>query len=161
MYSDSIIINNNDKTLEMKFISDEFVWLLNTDEIIIDYNIGMFYEELNAVMNNDYIFDGNIPCYKDKNKLVWLSDQYCDVSDEESLSRVNRLIIERKGSSFLIKIYNPFFEENNIKRSYYVISFSPLFNGYYSRNIESGLSLQDDFCLMYQNILECKKHVFC
>lgn len=154
----SVLINNDETILEMKFISDEFVWMMNSKEMIIDHNNLYFYEELFEIMNNNYTF-GNVHCYKDSDKLVWLSDQFCDLDDIDSLSRINRLIIDRLEDKFLIRIHNPFFEENNINKSYYVVSFSPLFNGYYSRNEKNGLSLQDEFCLMYQKLLRDKRHV--
>ena len=155
MNSDSVYIN---EVLELKFVADEFVWILNTKEFIIDSDSGLFYEELCSIMNNNYVFGNNI-CFKDNDRLVWLSDGYCDIEDEDSLSRVNSLIIEKRNDSFLIKIYNPFLEENNINRSFYLVCFSPLNNGYFSKNISSGLSLQDDFCLMYQRLLSTKRHV--
>lgn len=156
---DSVFVSDKKNILEMKFIADEFVWILNSNEIIISSKDEIFYEELNNIMNNSYVFQDGIPSYKDNNKLIWLSDCYCDIEDKESLSRINRLVIERRYDYFLIKVYNPFFESVGIKKIYNVISFSPLFNGYYSGNINSGFSLQDDFCLMYQKILRCKKHV--
>ena len=154
----SIFISNDDKVLEMKFIYDEFVWIMNSREMVIDKNDLAFYEELHTIMNNNYVF-GLDYCYKDSNKLIWLSDQFCDFEDIDSLNRINRLIIDRLDDRFLIRIHNPFCENNNINKSYYVVSFSPLFNGYYSRNMESGISLQDDFCLMYQKLLRDKRHV--
>lgn len=157
--NDSVFVSDGKFILEMKYIADEFVWMINNDSIIIDCSNSILYDELCRIMNNNYFFQNNIPCYKDNNKLIWLSDQYCDIEDKDSLSRINRLMIERRDDKFYIKVYNPFFEKNNIKRLYYTIIFSPLFNGYYSKNIDSGLSLQDDFCLMYQRLLRSKKHV--
>ena len=40
----------------------------------------------------------------------------------------------------------------------HVIGFSPLGNGKYTKNIESGLTLQDDFVIMvYQKLLKREK----
>ena len=46
--------------------------------------------------------------------------------------------------------------DNIIKRpcQYHSICFSPCGNGQYSRNVDTGLSLQDDFVsIVYQNII--------
>ena len=144
--------------IEMFYMADEFVWVLYSKNIIVNNDCEL-YEEICKIMNNNYIFQDNIPCFKKKDMLVWLSDQYCDIDDIESVSRVNRLIIKRFNDSFLISVSNPFFEKNNINKSSYLVSFSPLFNGFYSRNIESGLTLQDDFCIMYQNLFDKKRCV--
>lgn len=144
--------------IQMYYVGDEFVWILHSKNIVIN-NDSELYNELCNIMNNNYIFQDNIPSFKKFDMLVWLSDQYCDVDDIESINRVNRFIIKKLNDSFLISVSNPFCEENNINKNSYLVSFSPLFNGFYSRNLDSGLTLQDDFCMMYHNLLNMNKHV--
>lgn len=145
------IFNNDDLVIEMFFIADEFVWIINSNNIVIDKD-NEFYNYISRIMNNNYVFQSGIPSMKSDFVLVWLSDQYCDIENSDELDRINRLVIEKYDNYFIIRVVNPFLEKMNINRKNYMISFSPLFNGYFSRNVDSGLSLQDDFCIMYQNI---------
>lgn len=152
------VIIDNSVLIEMFYIADEFVWILNSKEIIVNKD-NDFYDKLDSIMKNNYVFQNGIPSKKDDKMLVWLSDQYCNIEDEEELDKINRLIIKRKDNCFVISVFNPFFEKFNINKSSYMISFSPLFNGFYSRNVNSGISLQDDFCLLYQELLNKKERV--
>ncbi len=152
------IIKDDEVLLEMYFIADEFIWVINACEFVIDKNDEVYYH-IEKIMNNNYIFQDGIPSMKSNDILIWLSDQYCDIDDDEEINRVNRLIIKRENDSFRICVVNPYLEKNYIYKKNYIISFSPLFNGFYSRNIDSGLSLQDDFCVMYQNLLRRNMHV--
>ena len=145
------IFNNDDLVIEMFFIADEFVWIINSNNIVIDKD-NEFYNYISRIMNNNYVFQSGIPSMKNDFVLVWLSDQYCDIENSDELDRINRLVIEKYDNYFIIRVVNPFLEKMNINRKNYMISFSPLFNGYFSKNVDSGLSLQDDFCIMYQNI---------
>lgn len=145
------VFNNDDLVIEMFFIADEFVWIINSNNIVIDKD-NEFYNYISRIMNNNYVFQSGIPSMKNDFVLVWLSDQYCDIENSDELDRINRLVIEKYEDYFIIRVVNPFLEKMNINRKNYMISFSPLFNGYFSRNVDSGLSLQDDFCIMYQNI---------
>ena len=55
--------------------------------------------------------------------------------------------------TFRISVHNPFLEEMNIKKSIYIIAFSPLYNGYFTRNTKTNLTLQDDMAVIYQKLL--------
>ena len=150
------LVNDNDELLlEQQYYADEFLWIIRTKEPIILQRESneTFYDELCEIMNNEYIFQEGIPTIKTKDKLVWLSDQYCDISDEEALKRINRLVIERINDTFKISVYNPMLEELNVRKNINVIAFSPLFNGYFSRNTKTGLTLQDDMVMIYQKLL--------
>lgn len=155
---DIVEIKNNDLVLiEMFYLADEFIWILKSCDIVIS-NDDEFYFELEKIMNNNYTFD-NKYMFKNNELLIWLSDQYCDIDNEEEVNKINRLIIKKEEDRFVISVSNPYMESLNINGKNHVICFSPMGNGYYSRNLESGLSLQDDFCLMYQNLTNIKKHV--
>lgn len=150
------LLNENDElVLEQQFHADEFIWVVRSKEPIILHreNNETFYDELSEIMNNDYTFQSGVPSLKTQNKLVWFSDQYCDLEDEDSVKRINRLVIEKNDDTFKISVSNPFLEELNIKKSIYIIAFSPLYNGYFTRNTKTNLTLQDDMATIYQKIL--------
>lgn len=153
------IINEDNVLIEQFYIADEFVWLVNGIVTITKETNGLFYEELDTIMNSNYEFQSNTPSFKTKNKIIWLSDQYCDIEDEEELSKINRLIIEKQNNEFIIYVENPFLDKLNIKRNPYTIAFSPLGNGYYSKNIDTSLSFQDDIAIIYQTLLHNKSRV--
>lgn len=151
------LLNENDElVLEQQFHADEFIWVVRSKEPIILHreNNETFYDELSEIMNNDYTFQSGVPSLKTQNKLVWFSDQYCDLEDEESVRRINRLVIEKIDDTFRISVSNPFLEELNIKKSVYIIAFSPLYNGYFTRNTKTNLTLQDDMAVIYQKLLQ-------
>ena len=100
-----------------------------------------------------YIFQKGGPSQKSENKLIWFSDQYCDLEDVDSVKIINRLVIEKLDDTFKISVSNPFLEELNIKKSIYIIAFSPLYNGYFTRNTKTNLTLQDDMATIYQKLL--------
>lgn len=142
--------------LEMKFFMDEFVINIYKSPIIITKDIDVYlFENLKYLMQQDYEFQHNISSYKKKNKLLWISDQYYDIEDEDEVSRVNRLLIEDFEDKLEIKAFNPYFDKIRIKKIY-TIAFSPCGNGVYTKNIKKGTTLQDDIVLVYQNILNCK-----
>ena len=150
------LLNENDElVLEQQFHADEFIWVVRSKEPIILQREGneTFFDELNEIMNNDYIFQKGVPSQKSENKLIWFSDQYCDLEDEDSVKRINRLVIEKLEETFRISVHNPFLEEMNIKKSIYIIAFSPLYNGYFTRNTKTNLTLQDDMAVIYQKLL--------
>lgn len=155
------ILDENEKIiLEQKYFSDEFLWILYDNKITINRETNeIFYDELNKIFENEYVFQENIPSKKTKNKIVWLSDQYCDIEDEYSLSKINRLIIEKKNNTFIIRIENPLLEKLKISKKINVIAFSPLYNGYFSRNQKTNSTFQDDIVMLYQKILHNKQHV--
>lgn len=150
------LLNDNEEViLEQNFLADEFIWTIRTSKPIILTRDGneTFYDGLNEIMDNNYIFQLDIPSKKLRNRLVWLSDQYCDLEDKKSLKRINRLMIDRIEDKIIISVYNPLLEELEIKKDVNVIAFSPLCNGYFSRNINTGTTLQDDFVMLYQKLL--------
>ena len=153
------LLNENDElVLEQQFHADEFIWVVRSKEPIILHreNNETFYDELSEIMNNDYTFQSGVPSLKTQNKLIWFSDQYCDLEDEDSVKRINRLVIKKNDDTFKISVSNPFLEELNIKKSIYIIAFSPLYNGYFTRNTKTNLTLQDDMARIYQKLLHEK-----
>ena len=110
-------------------------------------------------MNNYYDFgDEILQNYKDSNKLIWHSDCYYNPDDKWSIASVSCLNIERNDNCF--KIWCTKKLDEIIDRPYktYGICFSPAGNGKYSKNLATGLTLQDDFVIhIYQPLLNKNK----
>ena len=152
--------DNDELTMYIDYSMDECVWCFNTDKIIKITKDMELYWLLDSFMNEDYIFgdDEILKCYKDKNKLVWYSDCYYDPDNEMSISMVSKLNVERKDGYFNIWCTKELDKIINRNTKTYVVSFSPSFNGRYTRNINSGLTLQDDFViLIYLKLLSKNK----
>lgn len=142
------LVDNEDILFSMSFFFDEFVWCFYTDsDILITRELDSdFYDNLNSLMNGKYIFNNNGLSSLDNNKLIWFSDQTCDFEDIDSTDRISRLVIERDSDSFRLFMFNPFYENNEIKRSK-MVSFSSMGNGYFTRNILTNSTFQDDIVL--------------
>ena len=149
-----VINDEGVKVLELGFIADEFVWILYTKDPIVltEEDDAFLYANLVSLMNNEYRFATNIS-KKEENKIVWLSDESGDVEDEEITKEINRLLIEWKENQFYISFQNPYLDALNIKKTYSLISFSPSGNGIWSRNVNSGLTFQDDMVFLFQNVM--------
>ena len=104
--------------------------------------------------------DELLKSYKDKNKLIWYSDCYYNPDDVWSVESVSCLNIERKDNYFNIWCTKKLDERINRSHKTYSIAFSPLMNGVFTRNINTGLTLQDDVVTMiYQTLLKNKTKV--
>lgn len=137
---------------------DDLIWYFNTNEMIEITEDMELYSLINSFMNEDYIFnDELLKNYKDKNKLIWYSDCYYNPDDEWSVESVSCLNIERKDGCFNIWCTKKLYERIDKKNKTHCIGFAPLMNGVFSRNIKTGLTLQDDFVtLVYQPLLKNK-----
>lgn len=151
---------DGDKVLfQLGFMADEFVWdFYSSKSILLTRDIDeSFYNNLNELMNNSYVFGDSLKgiSFKEEERLVWLSDVYCDLSDLESINKVSRLIIEKADDAFKISVENPYIDkfdkDNNRGRC---IAFSPAGNGVFTKNIDTGTTLQSDVVnYLYLNIL--------
>ena len=139
------LIQNAEVLFSMGFFFDEFIWCFYTDSDIVitrDFDSN-FYDNLNNLMNGEYIFNNNGLSSLDNNELIWFSDQTCDFEDKDSTDRISRLVIERDSDSFKLSMFNPFYENMGINRSK-TVSFSPMGNGYFTHNILTNSTFQDD-----------------
>ena len=142
------------------YSTDECIWYFSdSNEITITNDMELF-EPIKELMSQQYIFndDGVLKDCKDNNKLIWYSDCYYNPDNEWSRDSVSYLTIECIDGGFTLKCIKPL--DNMIDRasSLHVIAFSPLGNGKYTKNIESGLTLQDDFVInVYQKLLKENK----
>lgn len=148
------IDDSGETIMSLCYMDDEFVWYFRNSNIIkvtSDMNI---YSGLEYIMNQDYEFSSEgLRNLKTRDKLIWYCDCYYNPNDELSIKRVSYLTIERKENAFYLKCIKPIYEELNITNRYHVIAFSPAGNGSYSKNINTGSTLQDDIAIkLYHNI---------
>jgi len=151
--------SENNEIMYIDHSTDDCIWYFQTESIINITEDMELYNLLNNFMNNSYVFNDEIlPNYKDSNKLIWYSDCYCNPDDEWSIASVSCLNIERNDNCF--KIWCTKKIDEMIDRPYknYGICFSPAGNGKYSKNLDTGLTLQDDFVnCIYQPLLNKNK----
>lgn len=156
----TIYFYDNDKEIMyIDYSVDECIWFFNSNEpVLITENMEL-YNPLNTLMKQSYVFDNEyLKNYKDENKLVWYSDQFFDPDDEWTLEKISSLNIERRNNGFYIWCDKKLDKRINRPRKTHTISFSPGGNGRYSKNLNTNLSLQDDFViLVYQKLLTKNK----
>lgn len=148
------LIDNDEILLETGKLGEEFIIHFHTkNKVIITKELDeCLYLNLKGLLENNYFFRHSELSYQIDNKIVWFSDCYCDIEDEEERSRVSRLIIENIDNQIQISYTNPFYEKYNIDRDA-IIAFSPAGNGFYSRNEKTGLSFQDDIVWAFYKTL--------
>lgn len=149
------IVEEDNVLLETDHVGGEFVICIRTHTPIaitkeIDEHL---YANLKELFYNEYIFDSYGLSYQKDNIIVWFSDQYCDIESEKDRKRINRLILEDKGDEIQISFENPLLNELGRKKKNNFISFSPGGNGAFSKNINSGLTFQDDIVILFENTL--------
>ena len=149
----------NDNDCEIMMIdhsTDECIWYFHSNEEVHITKDMELYSLLESFMNNEYEFSNDVLLNrKDQNKLIWYSDCYYNPDDEWSVASVSKLTIER--TEFGFKIYCSRKLDDMLNRAHriYGICFSPCGNGKYSKNKQTGLTLQDDFVLtIYQPLLK-------
>ena len=139
------IVVNDEILLKTGRLGAEFIIHFYTkNKVIITKELDEYlYLNLKGLLENNYFFNNAPLSYQTDNKIVWFSDGYCDMEDEEEISRISRLIIEYTDNQIELSYENPFYEKYNINGDG-VIAFSPAGNGFYSRNEKTGLTFQDD-----------------
>ena len=145
----------NNEIMYIDFSCDDCVWYFYSDDII---NISMdmeLYHLIDKFMNQHYEFNSDILIdYKDCNRLIWYSDCYYNPDDAISVSAVSCLNIERIHIGFKIWCTKKLDEIINRPNKSQMICFSPAGNGKYSKNVDTGSTLQDDFVTyIYQPLL--------
>jgi len=150
------IVDNDEILLQTGKLGADFVIHFHTkDKVVITKELDEFlYLNLKQILKNNYFFGNDPLSYQTDNKIVWFSDCYCNIEDEEERSRISRLIIEYIDNSIELSYENQFYENYNINRDG-VIAFSPAGNGFYSRNKKTGLTFQDDIVwAFYQTLVK-------
>ena len=152
--------NVNNEIMYIDYSTDECIWYFgNSDVITITKDMDLF-EPIKELMQQQYKFneDEILKSCKSKNKLIWYSDCYYNPDNELSRNSVSYLTIEYLDGVFKLKCTKPLDGIIERKDKSHIIAFSPLGNGKCTNNIESGLTLQDDFVIMvYQKLLKKEK----
>ena len=155
-----INVDTNEMVMYIDYPTDECIWYFNNSELITITKDMDLFELLKNIISQQYKFneDEILKSYKSDNKLIWYSDCYFNPDDEWSRNSVSYLTIEYIDGVFKLKCTKPLDNIIDRKEKSHVIAFSPLGNGKYTKNIESGLTLQDDFVIMvYQKLLKREK----
>ena len=157
------IINNSGSIIsKLYFIPSYFIWEFSSDisknnPIILSKDDNeFFYKNLEWLMKQEYLFPHKYSI-KLQNKLIWLSEHCFDLEDEYERDITSRLIIEKMENFFVIYFSKPFIEKNNLPNNGASISFAPAGNGYLTKNIITGTSLQDDIINLFYHTLNNKK----
>ena len=139
--------------------TDECIWFFNSEKLIKITKDMELYDLLNNLFQNQYRFiQDELQGYQDENNLVWYSDCYYNPDDEWSKAAVSCLNIKKEKDYFLIWPTKKLDEMIERKNKTYCICFSPAGNGKYTRNVNTGLTFQDDFVQMvYQALMEKNK----
>lgn len=153
-----IIYNDGKMVLELGFFADEFTITTYTDSniVIARETDDFLYDELTRLMENNYTF-GNPFSEKTPDKIVWFSDQACDIENKSETDKVTRLVIEREGNCFKISTFNPFFQKLGFRRNSNVVALSPLGNGFYAKNTDTGYNFQDEVVMAFKRTLNRDK----
>lgn len=159
---DKTIYFYDDNEREIMYIdhsTDECIWFFNSEQVIKLTKESELYELINNLMNNNYLFQNeDLQNYKDETTLTWYSDCYYNPDDEWSLASVSCLNIKKQDDCIYIWPTKKLDELIDRKHKTYGICFSPAGNGKYSKNVNTGTFLQDDFITMvYQKLLEKNK----
>jgi len=152
--------DTNEMVMYIDYPTDECIWYFNNSELITITKDMDLFELLKNIISQQYKFneDEILKSYKSDNKLIWYSDCYFNPDDEWSRNSVSYLTIEYIDGVFKLKCTKPLDNMIDRKEKSHVIAFSPLGNGKCTKNIESGLTLQDDFVIMvYQELLKREK----
>ena len=151
--------DENNEIMYIDHSTDECIWYFHSDNIINVTADMELYNLLYIFMNNYYDFgDDILQNYKDSNKLIWHSDCYYNPDDKWSIASVSCLNIERNDNCFKIWCTKKLDEMIDRPHKTYGICFSPAGNGKYSKNLNTGLTLQDDFVTcIYQPLLNKSK----
>ena len=152
--------NCNQLIMSIDYPTDECIWFFKNSDVVIIREDDVLFEPLQYIMSQEYKFDNTEPLksYKTANKLVWYSDCSYNPDDQWSRNWVSYMTIEYLDGVF--KLYATKSLDKIIDRNdkSHIVAFSPLGNGKYAKNIETGLTLQDDLVInIYQKLLQKEK----
>lgn len=148
--------------MSMDYSTDECIWFFNNSDVITITKDMDLFEPLKNIMLQQYKFSNNevLKSYKNNNSLLWYSDCFYNPDDEWSINSVSYLKIDYVDNVFKLKCTKPLDNMIDRKIKSHIIAFSPLGNGKYAKNINSSLTLQDDFVIMvYQELLKLEKTI--
>jgi len=149
---------------KLYFIPSYFIWefssLVFPDKPIVlsQEENDVFYNNIKWLMCQSYSFPHEYSLKLD-DKLIWLSEHCFDLDNKLERDVTPRLIIEKKEDNFIIYFNKPFLDEQKLQYNGAMISFAPAGNGYFTKNLVTQGSLQDDFVKVFQYTLKNKKIV--
>ena len=153
-------VETNEIVMYIDYPTDECIWyFIDGREITLTEDMELF-EPIKELMSQQYtIYDnGVLKSYKDKDKLVWFSDCYYDPDDKWSRNSVSFVTIVYDENVIRLNCIKPLDKMIKRKDKSHVIVFSPLGNGKSTQNVNSGMTLQDDFVIkVYQQLLKKEK----
>lgn len=152
--------DSNNEIMYIDYPTDECIWYFYNSEVITITKDMDLFELLRNIISQQYDFNNNevLKSYKKNNKLVWYSDCYYNPDDEWSRNSVSYLTIEYVNGVYKMKCTKSLDQIIDRKNKSHVIVFSPLGNGRYAKNIETGMTLQDDVVQqVYQKLLKNEK----
>ena len=157
----TIYFYNNDgvEIMYIDYSTDECIWHFSSSDVIEITSDNVLYPMLVQFMNQNYIFFNEVlENKKEENKLLWFSDCYFNPDDAYSVASVSSLNIEYKDDIFYVWCNKELDKKIKRPNQYHSICFSPCGNGQYSRNIDTGLTLQDDFVsIVYHSLISLMK----
>ena len=156
----SFFDDNDNEIMYIDYLADECIWYFRgSEEITVIENDELFKLLSNIIWQQyDFNSDSLLKSYKDNNKLVWYSDCYYNPDDEWSVNSVSYLTIVYENNLIKLKCIKPLDVIINREDKSHVIGFSPSGNGKYTKNKNTGLTLQDDFVIkVYQELLKKEK----
>ena len=126
-------------------MADELVWWFeNSDTHTITSDMKI-YPLLVNIMSNEYAFYNDIfDNHKKDNELVWYSDAYCNPDREFEVKSISYMEIKFIDDVFKIRAYKPLDEIYYRSNKFHGIVFSTGGNGRVTKNINTGLTFQDD-----------------
>ena len=150
---------HDDENHEIMFIEhslDECIWYFYSNDVIVVSPDMELYDLIAKFMSQNYVFgDAILENYKDNNSLIWYSDCYYNPDDDWSVASVTCLHIEKSENVFKIWCTKKLDDIIGRFQGVYCVCFSPLGNGQNTRNINTGLTLQDDFVTyVYRPLLD-------
>ena len=153
-----LVVSNEGKVeLEFSFFADEFCLFFHTPHVVIKKEENeSFYSSFETLLNQSYQFSHPYS-YQDENTLVWLSDVSGDLEDPEEADRISRMILHREGDTLSFTLQRPFLEKIGVPVRDGAVAFSPAGNGCYTKNKETGKTLQNEMIECFWNCLESNK----
>lgn len=158
-YKISFLDDAGNELMYFDYPTDECIWFFNSSDEIIVGEEDELYNFLEFLMNQRYTFDeGLLRCHKSDNELLWYSDCYYDPDNKWSVDNVSYLTIVKEDKTFKLKCTKPLYDIVKRNKETHCICFSPMGNGRLTRNIETGMTLQDDFVIhIYRELLKKDK----
>lgn len=143
--------DNGLKKMTFQFVEDDFAIILFSDSLTIRREDDEeFYNQFSKLFDNKYLFRDNYSFSKD-NVISWVSDEY--TGEKDDINSHNILTMIRGKNYIFFDCKNKEHEEKGRINQMPIVYFAPLGTGRYSRNANTGCSLQDDIIEAFNNTM--------